>query len=82
MKIDVLTLFPKMLDGFVSESIVGRAVREHLVDLHVHNLRNWAKDSRHTVDDRPFGGGAGMVLAPQPYIDALNSIELKQKTKN
>ena len=52
MKIDVLTLFPKMLDGFISESILGRAVREHLIDLQVHNLRDWAKDARRTVDDR------------------------------
>ena len=64
MKIDVLTLFPKMLDGFLSESITGRALREHLVDINVHNLRDWSRDPHHTVDDRPFGGGAGMVLYP------------------
>lgn len=74
MRIDVLTLFPRMLDGFVSESILGRAVREHLVDLQVHNLRDWSKDARHTVDDRPFGGGAGMVLQPGPLFDAIKSL--------
>ena len=74
MKIDVLTLFPKMLDGFVSESILGRAVRKHLVDLQIHNLRDWSKDIRHTVDDRPFGGGAGMVLQPEPLFDAIKSL--------
>ncbi len=75
MKIDVLTLFPKMLDGFVSESIVGRAVREHLIDLQVHNLRDWAKDARRTVDDRPFGGGAGMVLQTEVLCDAIASMQ-------
>lgn len=74
MKIDVLTLFPKMLDGFISESIVGRAVREHLIDLHVHNLRDWAKDARRTVDDRPFGGGAGMVLQMEVLCEAVSAI--------
>ena len=66
MKIDFLTLFPKMLEGFVSESILGRAVREGHVDLTVHNLRDWAKDTRHTVDDRPFGGGAGAGASIKP----------------
>ena len=74
MQIDVITLFPKMLDGFVSESIIGRAMREHLVDLRVHNLRDWAKDVHHTVDDRPFGGGAGMVLKPDPLMHAVSDL--------
>lgn len=77
MKIDVLTLFPKMLDGFISESILGRAVREHLIDLQVHNLRDWAKDARRTVDDRPFGGGAGMVLQTEVLCDAIASMQTK-----
>ena len=69
MKIDVLTLFPKMLDGFVSESIVGRALREQLFSLQIYNLRDWTKDERRTVDDRPFGGGAGMVLQAEPLAE-------------
>ena len=64
-----------MLDGFVSESIVGRAVREHFIDLHIHNLRDWAKDVRRTVDDRPFGGGAGMVLQTEILCDAIAFIQ-------
>lgn len=63
-----------MLDGFVSESILGRAIREHLVDLQIHNLRDWSRDLHHTVDDRPFGGGAGMVLQPGPLFDAIKSL--------
>ena len=70
MKIDVLTLFPKMLEGFMSESVVGRALREHLFSLQIYNLRDWAKDERRTVDDRPFGGGAGMVLQAEPLAEA------------
>ena len=79
MKIDVLTLFPKMLDGFLSESITGRALREHLVDINVHNLRDWSRDPHHTVDDRPFGGGAGMVLKPEPLKSAIDTLK-KHKT--
>ena len=75
MKIDVLTLFPKMLDGFVSESIVGRALREQLFSLQIYNLRDWAKDERRTVDDRPFGGGAGMVLQAEPLAEAVEALK-------
>jgi tRNA (guanine37-N1)-methyltransferase len=75
MRIDVLTLFPKMLSGFISESVIGRALREQLFSLQIHNLRDWAKDARRTVDDRPFGGGAGMVLRPEPLFDAVNALK-------
>lgn len=78
MRIEVLTLFPKMLEGFVSESIVGRALREQLFALQIHNLRDWAKDARRTVDDRPFGGGAGMVLQPEPLTEAVDSLKNEQ----
>lgn len=74
MKIDIITLFPKMLEGFLSESILGRAIREGLIDLNIHNLRNWATDSHHTVDDRPFGGGAGMVLRTDILSSAINNL--------
>ena len=75
MKIDVLTLFPKMLEGFVSESIVGRALREQLFSLQIYNFRDWAKDERRTVDDRPFGGGAGMVLQAEPLAEAVEALK-------
>lgn len=75
MKIDVLTLFPKMLEGFASESIVGRALREQLFSLQIYNLRDWAKDERRTVDDRPFGGGAGMVLQAEPLAEAVEALK-------
>ena len=78
MKVDILTLFPKMLDGFISESIVGRAMRDQRIDLHIHNLRDWAKDVHHTVDDRPFGGGAGMVLKPDVLATAVGTLKTQE----
>ena len=74
MKIDVVTLFPQMLDGFLSESMMGRARSNGLVEIGVHNLRDWAKGKHKQVDDRPFGGGAGMVLMPEPIFDAMESL--------
>ena len=60
MKIDILTLFPEMFRGPFDESIIKRAQEKKLVEINIHNLRQWAKDKHKTVDDRPFGGGAGM----------------------
>lgn len=74
MRIDVLTLFPAMLEGFLLESILGRAHQAGLVDFHVHNLRAWALDKHKVTDDRPFGGGAGMVLKPEPVFAAVEQL--------
>ena len=78
LKVDILTLFPRILDGFLSESILGRAIRHQLLDVRVYNIRDFAKDKHHMTDDRPFGGGPGMVLKPEPLWDAIDSL----KTKN
>ena len=75
MKIDILTLFPEMFAGPFEESIIKRAQEKGLVEINIHNLRNWAKDERGTVDDRPYGGGPGMILMPQPIFDAVESIK-------
>jgi tRNA (guanine37-N1)-methyltransferase len=75
MRIDVLTLFPPMLDGFLSESMLGRAQAAKLLEIKVHNLRDWSKDKHHTTDDRPFGGGAGMVLKCEPVFDAIEQLQ-------
>jgi len=80
MKIDILTLFPKMFREPFDESIIRRAQSKGLVEIKIHNLRDWAKDKRQTVDDRPFGGGTGMILMCQPVFDAVN--ELSQKAKS
>jgi len=74
MKIDVLTLFPEMFAGPLDVSIVQRARASGLLDLRVHNLRDWTHDRYQTVDDRPFGGGPGMVLKPEPIFEAVESL--------
>ena len=74
MKIDVLTLFPGMFVGPLDESIVKRARTAGLLDLQIHNLRDYAHDRHKTVDDRPFGGGPGMLLKPEPIFEAVESL--------
>ena len=74
MKIDILTLFPEMFDGFLNTSIIKRAIDKKLVDVELHNFRNFTNDKHHHVDDYPYGGGQGMVLMCQPIIDCLKSI--------
>ena len=71
MKIDVLTLFPAMFAGPLDESIIQRARKKGLLDLKIHNLRDWTHDRHKTVDDRPFGGGPGMLLKPEPLFEAV-----------
>jgi tRNA (guanine37-N1)-methyltransferase len=75
MRIDVLTLFPAMLDGFFSESMMGRAQEAKLLEIKLHNTRDWATDKHHTTDDRPFGGGAGMVMKCEPLFDAMEQLQ-------
>lgn len=74
MKIDVLTLFPEMFSGPMDASIVGRARKAGLLELRLQNLRQWTHDRHKTVDDKPFGGGAGMVLKPEPIFEAVESL--------
>ena len=74
MKIDVLTLFPEMFTGPLDASIVQRARKEGLLELRVHNLRDYTHDRHKTVDDRPFGGGPGMLLKPEPAFEAVEAI--------
>jgi tRNA (guanine37-N1)-methyltransferase len=80
MKIDVLTLFPAMFAGPLDESIVKRAREAGLLDLKIHNLRDWTHDRHKTVDDRPFGGGPGMLLKPEPIFEAVESLQ-REKTR-
>src|SRR5687767_13820896 len=74
MRIDVLTLFPEMFAGPLDVSIVARARKAGLLDLQVRNLRDWTHDRHKTVDDRPFGGGPGMVLKPEPIFEAVEAL--------
>lgn len=75
MRIDVITIFPGLVEAFGNESLIGRARDRGLLDLRVHDLREAATDSHRTVDDTPFGGGAGMVLMPGPIFDTVERVD-------
>ena len=77
MKIDILTLFPEMFDGFKSESIIKRAIEDKKVEINTCNFRDFSKNKHKKVDDTPYGGGAGMVLMCQPIFDAVESLKNK-----
>src|SRR3954453_5379898 len=79
MRIDIVTLFPEICRTPLGESIMKRAQENRIVELHIHNLRDWTTDKHHVVDDAPFGGGQGMVMKPEPIFAAVE--ELK-KTSN
>ena len=74
MKIDVLTLFPDMFNGVFDESIIKRALNNGLVEINIHNIRDYSNDAHKKVDDTPYGGGAGMVLMCQPIFDAVKAL--------
>jgi tRNA (guanine37-N1)-methyltransferase len=79
MRIDIVTLFPEICRAPLSESIMKRAQENRIIDLHIHNLRDWATDKHHVVDDAPFGGGQGMVMKPEPVFAAVEAL---RKTPN
>ena len=75
LKIDFLTLFPNMLSGFLGESMLARAQAAGILDLKVHNIRDWAEGAHKVTDDRPFGGGPGMVMKPEPIFAAIEALQ-------
>lgn len=75
MRFDVLTLFPEIFTGYFGESLLNKAIDKQIVEAHVHNLRDWANDKHNRVDDRPFGGGPGMVIRVQPVVEAIEQIQ-------
>src|SRR6266849_2108441 len=77
MKIDILTLFPEICCAPLNESIMKRAQESGIVDLRIHNLRDWTTDKHQVVDDAPFGGGQGMVMKPEPIFAAVESLRQK-----
>lgn len=79
LRIDVITIFPKMFSPVLDESIMRRARLKKCVDLRVHDLRDFSEDSHRKVDDRPFGGGPGMVMTPQPLVSAVRKIRGRRK---
>ena len=80
MKIDILTLFPNMFTGFINESIIKRAINNNLVEINVHNIRDYSPFKNKQVDDYPFGGGPGMVLMCEPIFNAIEDLR-KENTK-
>lgn len=77
MQFDVITIFPEIFDSYLKESIIKRAQKNGLIKINIHNLRKWANDRHKTVDDRPFGGGLGMVLKVDPIYEAVKDIKKK-----
>lgn len=75
---DILTIFPKMLDSYVNESILKRAQEKKLISIKSHDIRAFSKDKHGKVDDRPYGGGAGMVMSFQPIADAVKKVQKKK----
>ncbi|MGN7189875.1 tRNA (guanosine(37)-N1)-methyltransferase TrmD [Curtobacterium sp. MCBA15_004] len=73
MRIDIVTIFPEFF-SVLDVSLLGKARQEKLLDVHVHDLRHWTTDRHRTVDDTPYGGGAGMVMKPEPWAEALGSV--------
>lgn len=81
MKIEIISLFPKMFKSPFAESIIKRAIKNKIVKIKIHNLRNWALDSYGTVDDKPFGGDVGMLIRVEPVYNALEDVKKKLKGK-
>jgi len=81
MRFDILTIFPKMFDGYFRESIIKRARERGVLDIRVHDLRRWAEGRHRKVDDRPFGGGPGMVMAVGPFFRALKDVKKGGKVR-
>jgi tRNA (guanine37-N1)-methyltransferase len=74
MRFDVFTLFPDMFSGYLSQSLLNRAIQAGLVDVRLHNIRDWAEGKHRQVDDRPYGGGPGMVLMVRPVVEAVEAV--------
>lgn len=80
MKFDIITIFPNIFESYFNESIVKRAKKAGLLEIEVHDLRKWAGNKHNTVDDTPYGGGAGMVLRVEPIYESVKSIKLKAES--
>src|SRR5215470_2207051 len=77
MRFDVLTLFPEIFQGYLTQSLLKLALERGLVEIHLWNIRDWATGKHKSVDDRPFGGGPGMVIMPEPVFDAVEAVQGK-----
>ena len=79
MRFDIITIFPNIFDSYLKESIIARAQKLGKIKVKIHNLRKWTKDAHQTVDDRPYGGGIGMVMKVEPIYKAVKEIKKKAK---
>lgn len=77
MRFDVLTLFPDIFQGYLGQSLLKRAIQAGLVDVQLHDIRDWSKTKHNTVDDRPFGGGPGMVMKVEPVVECVEAVRSK-----
>ncbi len=75
MRFDILTLFPQMLPGYLGESLLNKAIERGLVDVRVHDIRKWSRDKHNRVDDRPYGGGPGMVMRVAPVVECVEDVQ-------
>ena len=75
MRFDVLTLFPEIFSGYMTQSLLKLAIERSLVEIHLHNIRDYSRDKHKCVDDRPFGGGPGMVIKPEPVVEAVEDVQ-------
>ncbi|MBD15254.1 MAG: tRNA (guanosine(37)-N1)-methyltransferase TrmD [Planctomycetaceae bacterium] len=82
MRFDVLTLFPEIFSGYMTQSLLKLAMDRSLVQIQLHNIRDWSNDKHKCVDDRPFGGGPGMVIKPEPTIAAVEAVQAIQEHKD
>ncbi len=74
MRFDVISIFPEIFRAYINESIIKRAIKKGLIDINIHNLRDYAKNRHKSVDDYPYGGGSGMVMKPEPFFEAVDAI--------
>ncbi len=81
MKFDIITIFPKIFDSYFNESILKRAQDKKIININVHNLRDYTTDKHKTVDDTPYGGGAGMILKVEPIYNCVQAIKIVIKNK-
>ncbi|MFT5301524.1 MAG: tRNA (guanine37-N1)-methyltransferase [Mariniblastus sp.] len=75
MRFDILTLFPDMFPGYISQSILNKSIERGLVEIHVHNMRDWAPGRHHKIDDAPYGGGPGMILMVEPVVNCVRDVQ-------
>lgn len=80
MRFDILTLFPETFPGYLGQSLLNKAIEKGLVDVKIHDLRDWARDKHNSVDDRPFGGGPGMVIKVEPVVESVEAVQALDET--